>query len=241
VAVRAAVVVLPGGGYFNLADDHEGKQIAEWLVGRGVVALVTRYRLAPKYHHPCPLLDAQRAIRYARSHADALGIDADKIGIWGFSAGGHLASTVSTHFDAGKPEAEDPIDRESCRPDFSILCYPLITMREPVAHAGSRRNLLGNNPDAKLVDEVSNELHVTGQTPPTFIFHTDADSAVLAEHVILYYSALRQAKVPTELHVYQKGPHGVGLAPADVILSTWSDRLADWLSVQKILPKRDRG
>ena len=235
--VGAGVVVCPGGGYGNLAMDHEGKQIAEWLNKNGITAFVLRYRHAPSYKHPAPLTDAQRAIRFVRSRAADYGIDPNKIGIWGFSAGGHLASTASTHFDAGKADAEDPIDRVSCRPDFSILCYPLISMKEPFAHMGSKKNLLGENPDQALVEDLSNETKVTAETPPTFIFHTDADKAVLAEHVIVYYSALRKAGVPTEMHIYEKGPHGVGLAPADPILSTWSGRLRDWLSLRGVLPK----
>ena len=235
--VGAGVVVCPGGGYGNLAMDHEGKQVAAWLNKNGITAFVLRYRHAPGYKHPAPLTDAQRAIRFVRSHAADYGIDPNKIGVWGFSAGGHLASTVSTHFDAGKADAEDPIDRVSCRPDFSILCYPLTSMKESFAHAGSKKNLLGENPDPALVDDLSNETKVTAETPPTFIFHTDADKAVLAEHVIVYYSALRKAGVPAEMHIYEKGPHGVGLAPADPILSTWTARLRDWLSLRGVLPK----
>jgi acetyl esterase/lipase len=236
-SVGAAVVVLPGGGYGNLAMDHEGKQIAAWLNKQGISAFVLRYRHAPGYQHPVPLMDAQRAVRWVRAHATDYKIDPKKVGIWGFSAGGHLASTVSTHFDAGKQDAENPIDRFSSRPDFSILCYPLISMKESFAHVGSKKNLLGENPDPALVEDLSNETKVTAETPPTFIFHTDADKAVLADHVIVYYSALRKAGVPTEMHIYEKGPHGVGLAPADPILSTWSGRLRDWLSNRGILPK----
>src|SRR5439155_12954721 len=162
-------------------------------------------------------------------------IDPHRIGIWGFSAGGHLASTAGTHFDAGRPEAEDPIDRVSCRPDFLILAYPVISMTQPFTHGGSRHNLLGDHPDPKLADSLSNETQVTLQTPPTFLFHTNADSGVLSENSVLFYLALRKAGVPAEMHIYETGPHGVGLAPRDPVLSTWPDRLAAWLRTRGFL------
>ncbi len=235
-AVGTGIVVCPGGGYGTLALGHEGQQIAEWLNSLGIAAFVLRYRLGPRYHHPAPLQDAQRAIRYVRMHADTFGIAADHIGIWGFSAGGHLASTAGTHFDAGNPEAPDPIDRVSCRPDFMILAYPVISLATEYAHAGSRRNLLGNAPDPKLVENLSNERMVTPQTPPTFLFHTNEDKGVPAENSVLFYLALRKAGVPAEIHIYERGNHGVGLAPKDPVLSTWSGRLADWLKVRGMLP-----
>lgn len=235
-AVGTGIVVCPGGGYGTLALGHEGQQIAEWLNSLGIAAFVLRYRLGPRYHHPAPLQDAQRAIRYVRMHADTFGIAADHIGIWGFSAGGHLASTAGTHFDAGNPEAPDPIDRVSCRPDFMILAYPVISLATEYAHAGSRRNLLGNSPDPKLVENLSNERMVTPQTPPTFLFHTNEDKGVPAENSVLFYLALRKAGVPAEIHIYERGNHGVGLAPKDPVLSTWSGRLADWLKVRGMLP-----
>ncbi len=235
-AVGTGIVVCPGGGYGTLALGHEGQQIAEWLNSLGIAAFVLRYRLGPRYHHPAPLQDAQRAIRYVRMHADTFGIAADHIGIWGFSAGGHLASTAGTHFDAGNPEAPDPIDRVSCRPDFMILAYPVISLATEYAHAGSRRNLLGNSPDPKLVENLSNERMVTPQTPPTFLFHTNEDKGVPAENSVLFYLALRKAGVPAEIHIYERGNHGVGLAPTDPVLSTWSGRLADWLKVRGMLP-----
>lgn len=228
-AIGAAVVVCPGGGYGHLAIDHEGHQVARWLNDHGISAFVLKYRIAPRYHHPAPLQDAQRAIRTVRALAPSMHIDPKRIGIWGFSAGGHLASTAGTHFDAGKPDAEDPIERQSCRPDFLILAYPVITLKPPYAHMGSRNNLLGKDADPKLVDELSNDERVTAQTPPTFLFHTDADRGVLPENSILFYRALKKHKVPAELHIYEKGNHGVGLAPNDAVLSTWPDRLADWL------------
>ena len=224
------VVVCPGGGYQMLAMDHEGKQIAEWLNSMGIAAFVLKYRLGPRYHHPAPLLDAQRALRMVRSRAAEFHVASNQIGVWGFSAGGHLASTLATHFDSGDPKAADPIDRLSCRPDFAILAYPVISFTTEYVHRGSRENLLGKNPDPKLVELLSNEKQVTKDTPPTFLFHTDADDGVPPENSVLFYLSLRKAGVPAELHIYQRGPHGVGLASTDQVLSSWPGRLADWLT-----------
>ena len=226
---HSAVIVCPGGGYGMLAVDHEGKQIADWLNARGVAAFVLRYRLGPKYHHPIELGDAQRALRFVRYHAADYGIAADKIGIWGFSAGGHLASTAGTHFDSGNPSAADPVDRVGSRPDFMILAYPVISLNTPYVHRGSLRNLLGDNPDPQLVASLSNETQVTPQTPPAFLFHTTTDSGVPVENSVLFYLALRKAGVPAEMHIYEQGPHGVGLALFDPILSAWSRQLEPWL------------
>lgn len=226
-----AVIVCPGGGYAHLAMDHEGTQIAAWLNNLGISAYVLKYRLGPKYHHPIELWDAQRAIRYVRSRAADFGLRPDRIGIWGFSAGGHLASTAATHFSAADNQA-DPIDRQSDRPDFAILSYPVISMLDPYAHLGSRRNLLGDKPDPALAQLLSNELQVTNKTPPTFLFHTTEDQVVPVENSILYYLALRKAGVSVEMHIYQKGQHGVGLAASDPILRTWPDHLAAWLQLQ---------
>src|SRR6267143_2736953 len=172
----AAVIICPGGGYQHLAD-HEGGPVAEWLNSVGVTAFVLKYRLGPRYHHPAPLQDAARAIRIVRSRATEWNIDPKRIGILGFSAGGHLASTIGTHFESGKPEAADPIERVSSRPDLMILIYPVITMRE-LTHAGSKRMLLGENPSADLVTLLSNEEQVTKETPPAFLVHTSNDPAV---------------------------------------------------------------
>jgi len=229
--VQSGVVVCPGGGYGMLAVDHEGKQIAEWLNARGLAAFVLRYRLGPRYHHPVELGDAQRALRLVRYRAAEYGIAADRIGIWGFSAGGHLASTAGTHFDSGLPDASEAIDRTSSRPDFMVLCYPVISFITPYAHRGSMRNLLGDNPDPQLAASLSNETQVTPQTPPTFLFHTNSDSGVPAENSVLFYLALRKAGVPTEIHIYERGEHGVGLAPFDPVLSSWSRRLEAWMKV----------
>jgi acetyl esterase/lipase len=225
-----AVVIFPGGGYGALALDHEGFMCAEWLTSQGVTAIVTRYRLGSRgYRHPVMLNDAKRAVRSIRSRAAALGIDPARIGVWGFSAGGHLASTISTHFDAGDPNAADPVDRVSSRPDFAILGYPVVTFTEAWTHQGSKRNLLGENPPANLVDDLSNEKRVTAKTPATFLFHTNEDKGVPPENSVYYYLALRKAGVPAELHIYERGPHGVGLAPTDIALSSWPARLSDWL------------
>ena len=178
--------------------DKEGSEVARWLNSLGVAAFVLKYRLGPKYHHPIELGDAQRAIRTVRWKAAQFRILPDRVGIMGFSAGGHLASTAGTHFEAGNSSAPDPIDRVSSRPDFLVLCYPVITFTAPYIHRGSMRNLLGDTPDPKLVESLSSELQVTAQTPPTFLFHTNADTGVPPENSALFYMALRKAGVPAE-------------------------------------------
>ncbi len=236
----AAVVICPGGGYGILAYDHEGDQVARFFNSIGVTGVVVKYRHSPRYRHPAPLQDVQRSIRYLRANANSLRLDPRRIGVLGFSAGGHLASTAATHFDAGQPDAADPIDRQSSRPDFAVLCYAVISMSEPFGHTGSKRNLLGDNPPAELVDSVSNEKQVTEKTPPTFLFHTGEDTGVPVENALAFYQALRKAKVSAELHVYQIGPHGVGLAPADPAVHGWKDRLADWLRANSFLASTER-
>jgi acetyl esterase/lipase len=230
-----AVIVCPGGGYQHLAMDHEGVQVAKWLNSLGISAFVLQYRLGPKYHHPAMIDDAQRAIRTIRTRAVSMHIQPDRIGIWGFSAGGHLASTAATHFDSGNPNAADPIDRAGSRPDFAILAYPVISLNSEYVHAGSRLNLLGKTPDPKLVDDLSNDQRVTPQTPPTFLFHTSTDTTVPVENSVRFYLALRKAGVPAEMHIFQNGPHGVGLAPTDATLSAWSGLLANWLRERGLL------
>jgi len=232
-AVPTAVVVCPGGGYGALAMDHEGHQIGQWLNTIGVTAVVLKYRHAPRYHHPAPLTDVQRAIRYTRAHAAELGVE--RVGVMGFSAGGHLASTVSTHFDAGDDDSDDLIEHQSCRPDFSILAYPVISLTAEYSHRGSARNLLGENPDPELAKSLSNETQVTAETPPTFIFQTADDQAVNVRNALAYYGALVEHGVNAELHVYQHGPHGVGLAAGHPALSSWPGRLADWLKANGFL------
>ena len=227
LATGAAVVVCPGGGYGALAD-HEGYDYAKFLNGIGITVAVLKYRIAP-YQHPAPMMDAARAIRYLRSKASELKIDPNRIGIMGSSAGGHLTATLGTHFDDGDANAADPIDRVSSRPDVAILCYPVITMREDFTHKGSRKNLLGEKPDPQLADLMSNEKQVTAKTPPTFIFHTMDDGAVMVENSLLFAEALRKNKVSYEMHIYEHGRHGVGLAQYDNALNTWPKLLENWL------------
>ena len=236
-----AVIVAPGGSYGFLASNHEGRQVANWFNAMGITAFVLKYRLGPRYHHPIELGDAQRAIRLVRSRAREFEISPDRIGMMGFSAGGHLASTTATHFDSGNPAAADIIDRASSRPDFVILGYPVITLEAPYVHAGSARNLLGDHPDPKLVEELSNELHVTTQTPPTFLFATSDDDVVPVENSVNFYVALHKAGVPAELHVFEKGPHGVGLDLGDLALGEWPALLANWLRQRGLLTKPNDG
>jgi acetyl esterase/lipase len=234
-AVTTGVVVAPGGGYGALAMNHEGRQVANWFNALGVTAFVLKYRLGPRYHHPIELGDAQRAIRLARARAQEFGISPDRIGMIGFSAGGHLTSTVATHFDAGNPSAADPVDRVSCRPDFVILGYPVISFKAEITHKGSVRNLLGDNPTEAQIEELSSELHVTDKTPPTFLFHTNADTGVNPENSVRFYLALRAAKVPAEMHIFENGPHGVGLALGDSALGEWPTLLANWMRGRGLL------
>ena len=221
----AAIIVAPGGSYHNLASNHEGRQIANFLNAAGFTAFVLKYRLGPRYHHPVELGDVQRAIALVRSQANEFGVSAHRIGIMGFSAGGHLASSASTHFD------------ETNRPDFAILVYPVISLTAPYTHQGSLHNLLGDTPDPKLAQELSSELQVTAKTPPTFLFSTSADTTVPPENSVAYYLALHKAGVPAELHIFQNGPHGVGLALGDPALSVWPTLLLDWLRLRGLLSK----
>jgi acetyl esterase/lipase len=226
---HTAVVICPGGGYQLLATDWEGTKPAQWLNARGVAAFVLTYRLGPRYHHPVELMDAQRAIRYVRSHATEDGIDPQNIGIWGFSAGGHLASTAGTHFDAGNIDAVDPIERAGSRPDFMVLCYPVISMQVGITHTGSLHHLLGEEPDPILQNELSNETQVTTRTPPTFLFSTTADKTVPIMNSVLFYEALVHAGVPAELHIFEQGNHGSGLAEDNPQLRLWTVLLQNWM------------
>jgi acetyl esterase/lipase len=236
----AAVVVCPGGGYGHLASDHEGKQVAEWLNSLGVSAFVLQYRLGPRYHHPAPLQDAQRAIRLVRARAAEWHVDPTRVGIMGFSAGGHLASTAATHHDDGRLDSPDPIERQGSRPDFAVLAYPVITLDGPSAHGGSRRNLLGDPADPALVELLSNERHVTDRTPPTFLFHTADDPTVPVENSLLFFAALQKAGVPVELHIFAHGKHGVGLAQSDPALASWPHLCALGMEARGLLGARPR-
>jgi acetyl esterase/lipase len=229
----AAMVVCPGGGYGGLAS-HEGPDYALFLNQHGVTAFVLRYRLGSQgYRHPRMLEDAQRAIRVVRARATEWKIDPKRVGIMGSSAGGHLASTALTHFDAGKPDATDPIECQSSRPDLGVLCYPVITMG-PNTHQGSKNNLLGKEPSAALVELLSNEKQVTRETPPCFLWHTVEDKAVKVENSLDFAAALQRNGVPYALHVYQQGRHGLGLAdkPPFANAHPWAANLVFWLQEQ---------
>lgn len=233
-ASGAAMVICPGGGYGGLAP-HEGKDYALWLNEHGVAGFVLKYRLGSSgYRHPRMLEDAARAVRLVRSRAVEWMLDSRRIGIMGSSAGGHLASTLLTHFDAGKADAADPIERQSSRPDLGILCYPVISMGANT-HQGSRKNLLGENPSPELIQLLSNELQVTKETPPCFLWHTVEDRAVKLEGVLDFAGALQRAGVPFDLHVYQKGQHGLGLGSHDYDPAKWHPWTRDcifWLKAQ---------
>ena len=232
-ASGAAIVVCPGGGYGGLAG-HEGQDYALFLNQHGVTAFVLRYRLGSQgYRHPRMLEDAQRAIRVVRARAAEWKIDPKRVGIMGSSAGGHLASTAVTHFDAGKPDANDSIERQSSRPDLGILCYPVITMGTNT-HQGSKNNLLGKEPSSELMELLSNEKQVTRDTPPCFVWHTVEDKGVKVENSLDFAAALQRNGVPFDLHIYQKGRHGIGLAdkPPFTNPHPWAKDLIFWLKEQ---------
>lgn len=229
-ATGAAMVICPGGGYGGLAQ-HEGKDYAEWLAKQGVTGFVLKYRLGSGgYKHPRMLEDAARAVRLVRARANDWQIDPKRVGIMGSSAGGHLASTLLTHFDSGDANANDAIERESSRPDLGILCYPVISMGE-YTHRGSKKNLLGDDPDEELVTLLSNELQVTTNTPPTFLWHTMEDTGVVAQNSMLFAMALQKNKVPYELHIYEKGRHGIGLANGH----PWTEQCLRWLKLHNFV------
>lgn len=230
----ASVVVLPGGGYSGLAA-HEGKGYAEWFASQGITAYVLKYRLGSSgYRHPAMINDAARALRMVRGYAKRDGLDPARVAIIGSSAGGHLTSTLLTHFDSGKAGATDPIERESSRPDLGVLCYPVITFGE-FAHAGSRRNLLGDNPPPDLVQNLSNQLQVTKDTPPTFLWHTVEDKTVPVENSLMFAAALQKAGVPFSLHVYETGAHGLGLGGTRGAAPPWATQLLFWFGERKFL------
>lgn len=229
-----AIVICPGGGYGGLAP-HEGPGYAEYLAGKGIACFVLKYRLGSKgYRHPVMMGDVQRAIRFVRANAAKWGVDPARIGVMGSSAGGHLATTAVTHFDAGKADAADPIDRASCRPDFGVICYGVISLEDGVTHAGSKKNLLGAAPDPKLVELLSNDKQVTKETPPCFVWTTGEDKAVLPENSFRFVQSLRKNGIAFDFHVYEKGPHGIGLSqgkngvPAGDV-HPWGKDLIFWL------------
>ena len=231
----AAVVIFPGGGYSHLAVAKEGTRVAKWLNGLGVSGFVVQYRLGPRYHDPAMLEDAQRAIRMVRARAAAWHVDTARVGVLGSSAGGHLAATASTHYDAGLPSSGDPIERMSSKPSFAVLLYPVITMDARFTHWGSRRMLLGETPDSAAVKRLSNELQVTRDTPPTFLVATSDDATVPVENSVAYYRALRAAGVPAEMHLFETGRHGFGLAETDPVLAVWPKLGEAWLRHRGLL------
>jgi len=230
----AAVVICPGGGYMIEAMDHEGYEIAEWLKSKGIAGIVLKYRL-PYGHHEIPSGDARQAMRIVRLNAEKWGINLNKIGIAGSSAGGHLASTAGTVFDAGNASGSTPEEKMRCRPDFMLLLYPVISFEESVGHTGSRKNLIGEGNDANLIKKYSNELNVTAETPPTFLILADDDKTVIPEHSIRFYRALKENKIPAEMHIFQQGAHGFGITKKNQPADQWPDLFYNWLKAIKII------
>ena len=229
-AIKTGVLICPGGGYGFLSIDKEGIEIAKWFNSIGVTAFVLKYRLK-EYGYPAPLDDAERAMRIIRSRAGEFDIHPNQVGVIGFSAGGHLASTLATHYHTSPQKTDDPLDKYSTRPDFLILLYPVISMQDGVTHMGSKKNLLGDNPDTNLVNLLSNELQVNDKTPPAFIAHANDDKAVSVLNPILFYTALVKAGVPAEMHLYEKGSHGFGMRPnRGIAANNWPVRCAEWLA-----------
>lgn len=228
-----AVIVMPGGGYNHLVVDKEGSVEARWLNARGITAYVLIYRLSPAYHFPAPLLDGARALRYVRANASTLGVDPTRIGVWGFSAGGHLAGYLSTIHDAGDPAAGDPVDRVSSRPDFAILSYARLSMDPTIPRTGNMEALLGDRPTQEQIDSIDAVKHVTTDSSPAFIYSTGGDKSVDPLNATLYWTTLRKAGVPAELHLFERGPHGTGMAqnlnPDIPELHIWPELLAGWM------------
>ncbi len=233
-ATGQAVIICPGGGYWILAYDYEGTDVAKYFNSIGVAAVVLKYRLPTygncKVPYKVPLMDAQRAMRLVRYNSAKWNVNSSKIGIMGFSAGGHLASTLGTHYDYGNKMSSDSIEQQSCRPDFMILMYPVISFADSCLHTGSRDALLGKNADKSLIKHFSNELQVTADTPPAFFVHADDDSAVPVENTLFMYKALRMKKISAELHILSEGEHGFGLGLKNEHLSSWTNSLKLWLN-----------
>jgi acetyl esterase/lipase len=230
-APHTAVIVCPGGGYRNLAYEKEGTQIAEWLNIRGITAFVLTYRLTPRYHYPEPILDGYRSVRWVRSHAADYHVAPDRIGMWGFSAGGHLVGMVGTHFDDGNPQAADPIDRVSDRPDFVISSYGGLSLQTGIAKSGAMQNLFVTPPSPELLNDLSPDLHVTPRTPPFFLYATTPDQSVPVLSAVVFYTALVKAGVPAEMHIFQTGPHGTALGQSNPELAEWPTLLENWLRI----------
>jgi acetyl esterase/lipase len=231
-ATGAAVLICPGGGYVTLALNHEGWQVAKWFNEQGITAVILRYRVGTwdhkKYMHPAPFMDVSRGMRLVRSKSKEWGLNPEKIGVLGFSAGGHLASCLGTMYDGGNPKAKDPIDRVSSKPNYMALIYPVITFRTKAAFTFGRGVLLGDNARQSLVDSMSTETRVSTMTPPTFIMYTDQDD-INAMNGVLFYSALKENNVPAELHIYERGAHGYGFYPQLDRIADWTERLKNWL------------
>lgn len=230
----AAVVICPGGGYWIEAMDHEGFDMAKWLQSKGIAGIVLKYRL-PYGHPEIPSGDARQTIRIVRMNAKEWGIDPNKIGIAGSSAGGHLASTVGTVFDLGNSQSTDPVEKMSCRPDFMLLLYPVISFNEAVGHMGSRKNLIGEGNDWNLAKKYSNELNVSKDTPPAFLVLADDDKTVKPQNSVDFYLALKKFGIPAEMHIFQEGGHGFGMTKKNLPVDQWPDLFYNWLKTQKII------
>jgi acetyl esterase/lipase len=234
----SALIICPGGGYDHLSLENEGNAVAKWANSIGVVAFVLRYRLV-EYGHPAPLRDVLRAIRLVRSRAKELGVNPERIGVLGASAGGHLAACAATLYDAPEGKTGADLDKVSARPDFAVLLYAVVSMKEPYVHQGSRKSLLGANPAPELLDHLSPELQVTKDCPPVFIVHTEEDRAVSDFNSIQFYEALHKARVPVEMHLYEKGPHGFGMRKDLGQTSEWPQRCMEWMRSHGWLPSFD--
>lgn len=236
---HTAILICPGGGYSHLAMEHEGSQVAEYFNKIGISAFVLKYRVCNKkqncYHYPVPLNDANRAIRYIKANAEKYNIDSTKIGIMGFSAGGHLASSVSTHILDGNPEATDKLERYSTRPDFMILVYPVISFTTPYTHNDSRKKFLGTKNTIEMRELFSNELQVTYKTPPTLLIHANDDKVVPPENSILFYTALRKAGVEASLIIFPYGGHGFGMRQKNEYVDTWPEHCHKWLKIKGLI------